>query len=89
VVIVVADGAGGIGDGAHAAETVIREVTAAASLQHEAEAWCEILRQTDCRVGAGQATGVVVARSASGIVGVSVGDSNNNRTVSNPSARCV
>jgi PPM family protein phosphatase len=75
VVIVVADGAGGSGAGAEAAEAVIREVTAAASLGHDAEAWCEVLRQTDHRVGAGQSTCAVVARSATGIVGASVGDS--------------
>jgi hypothetical protein len=75
VVIVVADGAGGIGDGAHAAETVVREVTTGAALHHDAEAWCEVLRQTDHRIGAGQSTCVVVARSATGIVGAGVGDS--------------
>jgi hypothetical protein len=75
VVIIVADGAGGIGDGAQAAETVIREVTAAASPFHDAGSWCEVLRQIDHRIGAGQSTCVVVARSATGIVGASVGDS--------------
>jgi serine/threonine protein phosphatase PrpC len=75
VVIVVADGAGGTAAGAEAAETVVREVTAVASLACDAEGWCESLRQTDYRVGSGEATCVVVARSASGIVGASVGDS--------------
>jgi serine/threonine protein phosphatase PrpC len=75
VVIIVADGAGGMEAGGEAAETVIREVTAAASLQRDPESWCAVLRQTDHRVGPGQATGVVVARSAHGIVGASVGDS--------------
>jgi serine/threonine protein phosphatase PrpC len=75
VVIAVADGAGGTGAGAQAAETVIREVTASASLEHDAESWCDILRQTDYRVGVGQSTCVVVARSRRGIVGASVGDS--------------
>src|SRR5262245_10243836 len=75
VVIVVADGAGGTGAGGEAAETVIREVTAAATLDRDAESWCDVLRQTDQRVGAGESTCVVVARSASGIVGASVGDS--------------
>ncbi len=75
VVIAVADGAGGTGAGAEAAETVIREVEAAAALERDSERWCEILRQTDHRVGAGESTGVVVARSARGIVGASVGDS--------------
>jgi hypothetical protein len=75
VVIVVADGAGGTGAGAQAAEAVVREVTAAASLERDAESWCEVLRQTDGRVGAGESTGVVVAQSARGIVGAGVGDS--------------
>jgi serine/threonine protein phosphatase PrpC len=75
VVIVVADGAGGTGAGGEAADTVIREVTAAASLERDAESWCEVLRQTDQRVAAGESTCVVVARSDRGIVGASVGDS--------------
>jgi serine/threonine protein phosphatase PrpC len=75
VVIAVADGAGGTGAGAAAAETVIREVAVAAALERDADGWCEVLRQTDHRVGAGESTCVVVARSAGGIVGASVGDS--------------
>jgi serine/threonine protein phosphatase PrpC len=75
VVIVVADGAGGTGNGGEAADTVIREVTAAASLEHDAEVWGDILRQTDQRIGVGESTCVVLARSAKGIVGASVGDS--------------
>jgi serine/threonine protein phosphatase PrpC len=75
VVIVVADGAGGTGAGTEAAEAVIREVTAAAALEHDADGWCDILRQTDHRIGDGQSTCVVAARSARGIVGASVGDS--------------
>jgi serine/threonine protein phosphatase PrpC len=75
VVIVVADGAGGSGAGGEAAEIVIRELTASASLERDAESWCEVLRQTDQRVAVGESTCVVVARSARGIVGASVGDS--------------
>jgi len=75
VVIVVADGAGGIGGGDLAAETVIREVTASASMTRDAEAWCGLLRQIDHRVGVGESTCVVVAVSQRGIVGASVGDS--------------
>ena len=75
VVIIVADGAGGSGAGGRAAEAVIREVAASASLARDAESWCEVLRQTDCRIGAGESTCVVVGWSASGIVGASVGDS--------------
>jgi serine/threonine protein phosphatase PrpC len=74
VVIVVADGAGGTGAGAEAAETVIREVVASASLDRDADGWCKVLHQTDHRIGVGESTCVVAARSASGIVGASVGD---------------
>jgi len=75
VVIVVADGAGGSGGGDQAAETVIREVTASASLEHDATAWCSVLRQTDYRIGVGESTCVVAAWSPKGINGASVGDS--------------
>jgi serine/threonine protein phosphatase PrpC len=75
VVVVVADGAGGTSAGGQAADTVIREITSAASLEHDAASWCEILRQTDHRVGVGESTCVIVARSPRGIVGASVGDS--------------
>jgi serine/threonine protein phosphatase PrpC len=75
VVIAVADGAGGTGAGEQAAEAVIQEVTASASLEHDAESWCKILGQIDHHLGAGEFTCVVVARSAKGIVGASVGDS--------------
>jgi len=36
---------------------------------------CNVLRQTDQRIGVGESTCVVVARSSHGIVGASVGDS--------------
>lgn len=75
VVIVVADGAGGTGGGAQAADAVIREVTAGAALTYDAAKWCEVLRQTDLRIGVGESTCVVAARTAAGIVGASVGDS--------------
>ena len=75
VVIAVADGAGGTGGGGQAAETVMRELTASASLEHDAESWCAMLRQIDCRVAVGESTCVVVARSPQGIVGASAGDS--------------
>jgi hypothetical protein len=75
VVIAVADGAGGTGAGGEAAETVIRELTAAASLEHDATTWCDLLKQIDYRIGSGESTCVVVAWSPQGIVGASVGDS--------------
>jgi hypothetical protein len=75
VVIAAADGAGGTGAGDQAAETVIREITTAASLEFAADDWCSLLRQIDCRIGAGESTGVVVALTPKTVVGASVGDS--------------
>src|SRR5215472_12719832 len=75
VMIVVADGAGGTNAGGQAADTVIREITACASLEHDAASWCAILHQIDHHFGVGESTCVVVARSPRGIVGASVGDS--------------
>jgi hypothetical protein len=75
VVLAAADGAGGTGNSDQAAETVIRELTASASLAHDQDAWCDILRQIDFRIGTGESTCVVVALSSTGMVGASVGDS--------------
>jgi PPM family protein phosphatase len=75
VVIAIADGAGGTGAGAEASETVVREIAATASLEHDAQTWCGILRQIDQRVGVGESTCVVVACSSNSFVGVCVGDS--------------
>jgi serine/threonine protein phosphatase PrpC len=75
VVIVVADGAGGIGDGAAAADRVISEVKSSASLSMRTSEWCDLLRQVDLRVGPGQSTCVVAAVTQNGIQGASVGDS--------------
>lgn len=75
VVLAAADGAGGVGAGDQAAETVIREITALASLGHDQAAWCGVLQQIDYRIGVGESTGVVVACTPQGIVGASVGDS--------------
>ncbi len=74
-IIVVADGAGGVGSGDQAAETVIREVTADHSKIITAEDWETTLRQIDYRVGPGESTAVVVDLRADSIVGASVGDS--------------
>jgi len=75
VVVAVADGAGGSGGGDEAAETVIREVSAAASESHDAESWAKILGQIDCRIGSGESTCVAAEVSDDGIQGASVGDS--------------
>jgi hypothetical protein len=74
-VIVVADGAGGIGSGDQAAATVIREVENDFRRMASADDWETELRQIDCRIGIGESTGVVVDLRPGGIVGASVGDS--------------
>ena len=75
VIIVVADGAGGVGNGDAAAETVVREITAERQKAATAEQWEATLRQIDCRLGLGESTAVVVDLRADSIVGASVGDS--------------
>lgn len=75
LVIIVADGAGGSGNGVAAADTVIREISAAAHQATTAERWTSILTQVDLRIGDGESTGVVVDLSPAGICGASVGDS--------------
>jgi PPM family protein phosphatase len=75
VVLVVADGAGGMSQGDQAAEAVIREVKTAYPRTSSREAWASLLAQIDGRIGAGESTAVVVDVSLSGICGASVGDS--------------
>jgi len=72
--IVVADGAGGIGSGDQAAEAVVREVKAAVQVATTADGWSIVLSQADFRVGIGQSTAVVVDLGPQGICGASVGD---------------
>lgn len=74
-VIVVADGAGGIGSGDVAAEAVVREIAAAVERTHSANHWAEVLRQIDHRLPSGESTAVVVDFRPYGIAGASVGDS--------------
>ncbi len=74
-VIVVADGAGGVGSGAVAAQTVIEEVENDFRRLASANDWEAELRQIDCRIGVGESTGVVVDLRPDGIVGAAVGDS--------------
>lgn len=74
-VVVVADGAGGIGSGRIAAETVLREVELASPGMRSANNWSETLRQIDCRIPSGESTAVVVDIRPYGIAGASVGDS--------------
>lgn len=75
VVIVAADGAGGIGGGDRAAQTVIREVGTHFAQTHSANEWVAVLKQMDCRVVGGESTVVVVDLRPYGIAGASVGDS--------------
>jgi hypothetical protein len=75
-IIVVADGAGGIGSGSDAAETVVREVAASQYLDFTTPAhWELFLRQLDFRIGAGESTAVIVDLRPDSVIGASVGDS--------------
>jgi serine/threonine protein phosphatase PrpC len=74
IVIALADGAGGTGNGAQAAQAIVD----AASASHLATDWCALLSNLDedgTRLGHGQSTAVALSLSASGIAGASVGDS--------------
>ena len=74
-VIVVADGAGGIGSGDLAAESVVNFVKSNYKNTHSANDWVNLLRQIDSRIDAGESTAVVVDIRPYGIAGASVGDS--------------
>jgi hypothetical protein len=74
-IIVVADGAGGVGDGDLAAETVIREIQSEYSHIKSASEWDAELKQIDCRIGTGESTAVILDLRPDGIFGSSVGDS--------------
>src|SRR5690242_897143 len=81
VVLVVADGAGGTGGGAKAAETVVsaveRWVYSEESL--DGAGWCDCLKEIDIALAghrhAGESTAVVAAVGPRGIEGASIGDS--------------
>lgn len=75
IVIIIADGAGGSGNGDIASRAVIADVNAAASMEHDADAWCQVLRQVDQQIPAGESTCVVFSVSTRGVAGASVGDS--------------
>jgi serine/threonine protein phosphatase PrpC len=81
VVVVVADGAGGRGGGAQAAEAVIEAVARAVLAPVDfwrADTWVEVLRRADAEVAAaghgGESTAVVLAIGQT-VAGASVGDS--------------
>ena len=81
VVIVVADGAGGMSGGSEAADTVVMRARAYVSRcedLRDADGWCELLSGIGRQIGAaggGQSTAVIAAVFADGIFGASVGDS--------------
>ncbi len=74
IVIALADGAGGTGNGARAAQAIV-DAAGASSLTTD---WCALLDDLDhdgTRLGHGQSTAVFLSLSASGVSGASVGDS--------------
>ncbi|MBN2293458.1 MAG: protein phosphatase 2C family protein [Pirellulales bacterium] len=75
VLIVVADGAGGSGDGNVAATTVIDRVEDFGSKTQKCPSWCDALKKIDLAIGEGESTAVVVEMNGDGISGASVGDS--------------
>lgn len=75
VLIVLADGAGGTGNGAVAAQAVVDAVLSAADGGQRWSRVLEQLDQDDVHLGGGQATAVVLSVTEDGIEGASVGDS--------------
>jgi hypothetical protein len=77
LVVALADGAGGTGGGAEAAQAVIDAVSAAAHVDSAAslEELLTALEREPERLGHGQTTAVVLRLDELGIVGVSIGDS--------------
>jgi PPM family protein phosphatase len=74
-IIVLADGAGGTGNGAFAAEAIVDAVGAAA---HATQDWCALLADLDrdgSRLGHAESTAVILAILGGTISGASVGDS--------------
>jgi PPM family protein phosphatase len=75
LVVALADGAGGTGNGAIAAQTIVEAVGAVASATHD---WCALLDELDNdapRLGNGQSTAVIVTIRGGVLLGASVGDS--------------
>jgi serine/threonine protein phosphatase PrpC len=73
-VVVVADGAGGTGRGAAAAEAVIAAVAGRLEAS-DGEAWCDVLSGVDRTMRGEQTTAVVASIVGETIFGASVGDS--------------
>lgn len=75
IVLALADGAGGTGHGAAAAQAILDAVDAASAVAPD---WCDLLCQLDrtpARLGHGQSTAVLVDVSPTTVSGASVGDS--------------
>lgn len=74
IVVALADGAGGTGNGARAAQAIV-DAAGALCLTPDWSALLADLDQDCTRLGHGQSTAVLLSISASGISGASVGDS--------------
>jgi serine/threonine protein phosphatase PrpC len=75
-IIVVADGAGGTGNGAIAADAIVSAVERATTIGHDWRALLAELDRDPARLGNGQSTAVILAIATTGaITGASVGDS--------------
>ncbi|HUQ01764.1 MAG TPA: hypothetical protein VM261_04675 [Kofleriaceae bacterium] len=77
VVIALADGAGGTGGGAEAAQRIVDAVAEAAVSASVRPTWAEMIEALDRspRLGGGQATAVIAEVERDGLVGASAGDS--------------
>jgi serine/threonine protein phosphatase PrpC len=75
VILVVADGAGGIEDGEVASRVVVDTVKQASRDTTSPTDWSQVLRNADHAIGSGQSTACAVELSSTGLRGASVGDS--------------
>lgn len=78
VVVAVADGAGGTGGGAEAAQAIVDGIAEAAGREASARpTWADLIEalDRDPRLGGGQATAIVAEVGREGVVGASAGDS--------------
>jgi len=82
LVVVVADGAGGISGGARASAAVVETARAVAENPtldvHDTDLWATLLKEADSTMAAktaGETTAVIVVVGPNGLTGISVGDS--------------
>jgi serine/threonine protein phosphatase PrpC len=83
LIVVVADGAGGIPGGAAASDAVVDAVRVTVQARsfdiHGVRTWCEVLRDTDVALSrssaGGETTAIIVVIGPHGLLGTSVGDS--------------